>query len=85
MLVREIDPDAGHASWMESFPWTRLAGVVTPDGHKPSVARRSDHPAEVRRVLGDGSFGGWYTRPDDEVRRLWEVGVEETRAAIEAL
>ncbi|MGI0129820.1 MAG: creatininase family protein, partial [Thermoplasmata archaeon] len=32
--VMEIDPDASHASWMENFPWTRLAGVVLPDGKK---------------------------------------------------
>ena len=25
--VKEIDPVASHASWMENFPWTRLAGV----------------------------------------------------------
>ena len=24
--VQEIDPVASHASWMENFPWTRLAG-----------------------------------------------------------
>src|SRR4051812_32531358 len=29
-VVREIDPDASHASWMENFPWTRLAGVELP-------------------------------------------------------
>ena len=26
--VKEIDPVASHASGMENFPWTRLAGVV---------------------------------------------------------
>src|SRR6186997_916385 len=29
--VQEIDPVASHASWMENFPWTRLAGVAMPD------------------------------------------------------
>ena len=28
--VQEIDTIASHASWMENFPWTRLAGVVQP-------------------------------------------------------
>jgi creatinine amidohydrolase len=28
--VQAIDPVASHASWMENFPWTRLANVVMP-------------------------------------------------------
>jgi len=84
-VVEEIDSAAGHASWMESFPWTRLAGVVAPDGHKPAVPGRPDDPLALRRVLGDGSYGGWYERPDEVMHRIWQVGVEETRAAIEAL
>ena len=39
----------------------------------------------VRSVLGDGSYGGWYEQPDEEMLRLWQVGIEETRRAIEAL
>jgi creatinine amidohydrolase len=83
--VRELDADAAHASWMENFPWTRLADVVMPDRHKPAVPSRPDDPADLRRILGDGSYGGWYHRPDDEMLALWQVGVEETRAAIETL
>lgn len=28
--VQAIDPVASHASWMENFPWTRLANVAMP-------------------------------------------------------
>ena len=28
--VKQIDPVASHASWMENFPWTRLPGVTPP-------------------------------------------------------
>jgi creatinine amidohydrolase len=80
--VREIDPDASHASWMENFPWTRLPGVVLPTEHKTPAPRHSDDPAEVRREVGDGSYGGWYERPDEDVMRVWQIGVEETRAAL---
>src|SRR3954453_22440984 len=33
-VVDEIDPDASHASWMETFPWTKLPGVELPEGKK---------------------------------------------------
>ena len=32
---------------------------------------------------GDGSLGGLYERPDDDVLRVWQAGVEEVRDLIE--
>lgn len=84
-VVKQIDPDASHASWMESFPWTRVRDVVVPDMHKPPTPRTSQDPREVRAQLGDGMFGGWYQRPDDDVMRVWNAGVEETREALATL
>jgi creatinine amidohydrolase len=84
-VVRAIDAEASHASWTENFPWTRLAGVVVPDAHKPRTERLSDDPADVRKRAGDGSFGGWYERPDADVMRVWRTGVEETREVLAAL
>jgi creatinine amidohydrolase len=84
-VVDSIDREASHASWMENFPWTRLEGVVQPDERKPmadiSTMRESD-PADVRELLGDGSLGGLYVRPDDDVFRVWQAGVEEVRALL---
>lgn len=83
--VREVDPAASHASWMENFPWTRLAGVAMPDEVKPpfdAALYQAANPARKREILGDGNFHGRYQRPDDEMLRLWAVGVEETRAAM---
>lgn len=83
--VQAIDPEASHASWMESFPWTRLPGPV-PTQRKPMVdteRMRSLGPEATRALLGDGSFGGLYGRPDEEMLALWATGVEETRAVIE--
>jgi creatinine amidohydrolase len=84
-VVDSIDRDASHASWMENFPWTRLEGVAQPDERKPmadiSTMRESD-PADVRELLGDGSLGGLYVRPDDDVLRVWQAGVEEVRALL---
>jgi creatinine amidohydrolase len=41
-------------------------------------------PPEARETLGDGSFGGFYQRPDDELAALWAVAVEETRDQMES-
>ena len=37
----------------------------------------------VRKILGDGCFGGEYQKPDDVMEMLWKVGVEETREVLE--
>lgn len=84
--VAAIDPEASHASWMENFPWTRLANAAMPPGRKPpiDVARMRLMDADgVRAFLGDGNFGGAYTQPDDRMMEVWRAGVEETRDAIE--
>jgi creatinine amidohydrolase len=83
--VKEIDPVASHASWMENFTWTRLAGVEPPTQQKPMVdfdKVRGGSAADVRRHIGDGNFGGYYQRSDEEMAALWEVAVVETRALI---
>lgn len=80
--VDEIDPDASHASWMETFPWTRVAGVEPPEGHKSPVdlSGRSELSVDqFREVLGDGSFGGDYERSDEEMQAIWDVAVREVR------
>jgi creatinine amidohydrolase len=83
------DGEATHASWFESFPWTRLPGVELPAGEKPMVtdreALRELEPDAVKSAIGDGSYGGPYAVPDDEARRVWDAGVTEVRALIEAL
>jgi creatinine amidohydrolase len=84
--VRSIDPVASHASWMENFPWTRIAGITPPDAQKPMIdwpAIQARGPAAVRQALGDGNFGGRYVRPDADVLAIWQVAVEETRELIE--
>jgi creatinine amidohydrolase len=84
--IDAIDPDASHASWMENFPWTRLEGVALPDEHKPKQdlqAMRELDPAKIRENLGDGNVGGYYARPDEDVLRVWDAGVQETREQLE--
>jgi creatinine amidohydrolase len=85
--VQAFDPVASHASWMENFPWTRLANVEMPDKQKPTTdldkIRQLD-PKALRAYLKDGNWGGLYQRPDDEMLEIWRVGVEETRELLTA-
>jgi creatinine amidohydrolase len=84
--VKAIDPVASHASWMENFRQTRLAGVEQPSGARPMVdlARlRMLGPGEARRYLGDGNYGGDYEKPDTVMDELWQVAVAETRELLE--
>jgi creatinine amidohydrolase len=70
---------------MENFPWTRVPGVVQPQGQKPMVdfnrLQRLD-PGARKVMLGDGNYGGVYERSDAEMMALWDVAVEETRDLI---
>lgn len=86
--VMSTDPVASHASWMENFPWTRLAGVIQPTAPKPMldlVALRKLDPTRARAYLGDGNYGGYYQRPDEEMLAIWHVALAETRAVIDLL
>ncbi len=84
--IREVDPVGSHASWMENFPWTRLAGVVLPENQKPPIdtALKSVLDNEAfKEYLGDGNYGGYYQRPDEEMMAIWEVAKEEATEALE--
>jgi creatinine amidohydrolase len=79
------EPPGGHASWVESFPWTRVA--EPPAEPKPMLAFDETAPADpalVREQLGDGSSGGPYQLPDEHTMRLWAQAVADARAALDS-
>lgn len=85
--IHLIDPVSAHGSWVENFPWTRLADAVPPEDQKPVVTldlSREISPSRVRKALGDGSMGGYYHRDDPEMMDLWHVAVQETRTVLES-
>ena len=83
--VQAIDPIASHASWMENFPWTRLAKIEMPSVQKPmsdleKICRLD--PKSLREYLKDGNYGGLYQRDDEGMMKIWSTAVEETRALL---
>jgi creatinine amidohydrolase len=83
-VANAYDRVCSHASWSENFPWTRLAGVDLPaEAKEPVPLPLPASPAAARRIAGDGSFGGRYARPDEEVLEVWRAGVEGVRALLE--
>ena len=84
--VSAIDAVASHASWMENFPWTRLADVTMPGEQKPMSDLdhlRELNPKSLRDYLKDGNYGGRYQRADEEMMKMWGVAVAETRELLE--
>jgi len=83
--IREVDPVGSHASWMENFPWTRLAGVALPQEQKAPIdtALKSVLDNEAfKEYLGDGNYGGVYQRPDEEMMEIWGVAKAEATEAL---
>jgi len=73
-----------HAGGVEAFPVNRVAPL--PEGAKPEVP---DHgilaPAELRRLAGDGVFGGPYVLADSVYDELLEAAVVDTVERLERL
>ena len=83
--VQAIDPVASHASWMENFPWTRLPNIAMPATQKPmmDIPRFQQVDTKVKKeILGDGNFGGFYQRSDEDMNAIWRIAIDETRALI---
>jgi creatinine amidohydrolase len=81
-----LEPAMTHGSWVENFPWTRIPGVVLPEGSKPVVSTDvivQSTPRQIRELTVDGTFGGSYQRTDEEMLEIWRTGVEEVREVIE--
>ncbi len=85
-VAKAIDPEYSHANWGENFPWTRLEGIELPERKEmmDESAYLVAGPDQLRDVIGDGSFGGLYQRPDEEMQRIWDTGVGEVRELLES-
>jgi len=73
-----------HANWSENFAITRVGPV--PEGEKqPPVVPAVASAAAVRKILGDGSFGGAYQAPAEVSDRLFAAAVDAMVAELRGL
>jgi len=73
-----------HANWSEAFPFTRVGDM--PSGDKPTITLPRAAPAEeVRRLLGDGNYGGAYQASDEVMQNTFDAAVESMVALLKAL
>ncbi len=84
--TQSVDRIGSHGSWMENFPWNRVAPV--PQEVKPPIdldLLRTLPPHQVKDLIGDGNYGGAYEKSDEQMMLVWQAGVEETRRAIDGI
>ena len=74
-----------HASWLEAFPFTRVAEL--PTGGKERIERSAlvRDANSWRLDLGDGVFGGPYQADEIIMDQLFEVAVDEIVTVLERL
>jgi creatinine amidohydrolase len=84
--AQEIDPIGSHGSWFENFAWTRVPGIEMPAQQKILSDRKALPKLvgkKLRDFMGDGNYGGYYQRSDEDMQAIWQTAVEETREIIE--
>jgi creatinine amidohydrolase len=65
-----------HASWLEAFPFTRVADL--PDGEKlPPRVPGLLGAADARQVYGDGVFGGPYQVDDAIMDEVFQAALQD--------
>ena len=71
-LAQKHELEPAHASWMEAFPFTRVADL--PEGSKtPPSFSGLLNAEQTRQAYGDGVFGGAYQASEAVMQELFEV------------
>jgi creatinine amidohydrolase len=75
-VAKEHNLEIIHANGAEAFPFTRTGPL--PEGKKDHVSLAGIFdPATIRRLLGDGVFGGPYQVSPELHRRIFEAAVAD--------
>jgi len=75
-LARRHDLERAHASWMEAFPFTRVADLPAGDKVVPAFTGLLN-ASQTRQVYGDGVFGGAYQVDDAVMAELFDVCLKD--------
>ncbi len=73
-----------HASWAESFPFTRTTRVI-PESSKPVIPHGDEllSSTRVRKLIDDGSYGGPYQVDDAIMDEIFDTCVSEVLELID--
>jgi creatinine amidohydrolase len=73
-----------HASWAESFPFTRTTKVI-PEGAKAVIPHGDEllGTSTVRKLIDDGNYGGPYQVDDAIMDEIFDACVAEVLELIE--
>lgn len=74
-LRHEIKP--AHANWLEAFAFTRVSDLPDEAKTPPHVPSHVMDAETVRRVYGDGSFGGPYRVDDAILSELFDAALQD--------
>ncbi|MCD4676585.1 MAG: creatininase family protein [Desulfobacula sp.] len=85
--VQDEEKGSSHASWMENFPWTKIASAEynTDQPKKPVDLEllRQLGPGGARKLAQDGNFGGREKNDTEFMLKMWDTAVKETRSILE--
>ncbi len=83
-LAQEQGLNPAHASWMEAFDFTRVAGL--PEGEKKPVEEINImETSQIRQKLGDGVYGGSYEASAEIMEQMFDLCVKEIVIALDEL
>jgi creatinine amidohydrolase len=75
-VAQNHDLKPAHASWLEAFPFTRVADL--PGGEKqPPCVHGLMGSTEARQVYGDGVFGGPYQVDDAIMDEIFQAALKD--------
>jgi creatinine amidohydrolase len=80
-VAREHELKPTHASWLEAFPFTRVAEFPSGEKIPPHIPGLMG-AEEARQVYGDGNFGGPYVVSDEIMQQLFDAALEDVLALL---
>ena len=75
-VARQHELKPTHASWLEAFPFTRVADLPSGEKTPPQIPGLMG-AEQSRQVYGDGNFGGPYAVDDAIMQEIFAVALAD--------